>query len=240
EEIYLDTAQIATWARLEGGWGYLKYTDFAFKDYETTVELFDEALDSLLDTPGLIIDVRGNGGGYVDAYLAAAGRFLDEEKILSYYQVRQPGQYGVYEMYDQKTGDAVYKMPERAEPRKPIYRGPVVILVDRDCFSACEGFAGGLQAVDRAVVAGPSATGGGSGYVSGLRLPSKAIISFSWTVAWLPDGRQVEGNGVAPDIQVRLRARDFASGRDRVLERGIKALEDGEAQSLLVATGEEG
>ena len=45
-------------------------------------------------------------------------------------------------------------------------------------------------------------------------------------------------NGVTPDVIVRLRPRDFASGRDRVLERAIKALENGEAKPLLVAGGE--
>jgi C-terminal processing protease CtpA/Prc len=237
-EIYLDTARIATWERREDGWGYMKYTDFAFKDYETTVELFDEALDSVIDAPGLVIDLRGNGGGYVAAYLDAAGRFLAQEEILGYFQQRQPGQEGVYEMLDQRTGDAVLRMPERSEPRRPVYTGPVVLLVDRSCFSACESFAGGLQAIDRVLVVGPEASGGGSGFVSGVRLPSKAIIRFSWVVGWLPDGTQIEGNGVTPDVIVRLRPRDFASGRDRVLERAIKALENGEAKPLLVAGGE--
>ena len=43
---------------------------------------------------------------------------------------------------------------------------------------------------------------------------------------------------MTPDIIVRLRARDFASGRDRVLERAIKALKNGEAKALVVASGE--
>ncbi len=131
-------------------------------------------------------------------------------------------------------------MPLRAEPREPIYRGALVLLVDRSCFSACEYFSGGLQAIGRATVVGPEPSGGGSGAVGGLKLPSGARISFSWWVGWLPNGRQIEGNGVRPNIEVRLRARDFATGRDRTLERAIKALQNGEVAPALIATGEEG
>lgn len=42
-EIYMDTVRIARWKRLEGGWGYLKYTTFSFRNPETTVAAFDEA-----------------------------------------------------------------------------------------------------------------------------------------------------------------------------------------------------
>jgi C-terminal processing protease CtpA/Prc len=236
-EIWKDTVTIARSERLEGGWGYVKMTTFSFLGTDSTVRRFDEALDPVIDTPGLIIDLRGNTGGIVSARTAIAGRFLSEETILSYFQIRQPGQEGVYEMLDPRTGDAVMKMPVRAEPREPVYTGPVVILIDRRCFSGCESFSGGLQAVDRALVIGSEPSGGGSGYVAGTRLPSRGIISFSWTVQWLPDGTQVEGNGVRPDIIVRLRPRDFATGRDRVLERAIRALETGEARSIVLSEG---
>jgi carboxyl-terminal processing protease len=88
-----------------------------------------------------------------------------------------------------------------ATPRKEIYTGPVVILIDRRCFSACESFTGGVQSFGRALVIGSDASGGGSGFVGGLKLPSGAIISFSWTVAWLPNGQQIEGHGVAPEAK---------------------------------------
>ncbi len=61
------------------------------------------------------------------------------------------------------------------------------------------------------------------------------MISFSWTVAWRPDGQQIEGNGVVPDVRVTDRPTDWAVARDRVLERAIKALEQGEAKPLTMA-----
>jgi C-terminal processing protease CtpA/Prc len=229
---------MAFWSKtLDGGWGYLRLTTFDYIDAQSTIEQFDAALDPLMDTPGLIIDARENSGGTAEAFLTAAGRFLNREAVLSYVQERQPGQTRVREFVDEKTGESVSRIPLRAQPREPTYAGPVVILIDRGCFSACEGFAGGLQSVDRALLIGPETSGGGSGWVAGWELPSDAVISFSWTVMWLPNGEIVEGNGVEPDIMVRLRGRDFASGRDRVMQRAIKALEDGEAKSLMVAGG---
>lgn len=229
-ELWEDTATIAKARRLEGGWGDLRFTTFAYKDLDTTVARFDEALDSLIDAPGLVIDLRGNGGGYVGAFIAAAGRFVDEKTEIGYIQVREPGQNAVIEFFDPKTGGTT--MPPRiAEPRRPIYRGPVVILVDRSCFSACEAFAGGLKAIGRAKIVGER-TGGGSGSVGGLRLPSKAIISFSWSVGWLPDGQQIEGHGVAPSVRVHPRPSDWARGEDHMLERAVAVLEKGQAPSL--------
>jgi C-terminal processing protease CtpA/Prc len=233
-----DERSTVAWSKtLDGGWGYLRMASFEYVDAATTVALFDEALAPLMEAPGLIIDVRETHAGTADAFLTSAGRFLGQEAVLGYVQERQPGQRRAAEFVDEETGETVSRIPLRAQPRDPVYAGPVVILIDRGCFSACEGFAGGLQSADRALLIGPEPSGGGSGWTAGWELPSEAIVSFSWTVMWLPSGEMVEDSGVKPDIAVRLRGRDFASGRDRVLRRAIEALEKGEAKSLMMAGG---
>ena len=224
-----DVVRIAQWRRLNGEWGYLKYTSFGFGTLENTTQVFDEALDSLLTTRGLIIDLRGNGGGYVDAIALTAGRFVDERTTIGFFQIREPRQDVIREVFDSTTMSTTTRPRLLAKPRGATYQGPVVILIDRGCFSACESFAGGLQSIKRALIVGNDASGGGSGFARGLRLSSGATISFSWTVAWRPDGQQIEGNGVAPNIRVKEGPDDWTAGRDPVLERAVLALERGEA-----------
>ena len=232
---YEDTVRIATSKRLEDGWGYLKYKTFAFRTLRQTVQPFDKALDSIIDVPGLIIDLRGNGGGSSDAMNDVAGRFIKERTSMGFFNLRTPGQETIMEVWDDVTGSITSKPRISAKPRGDTYMGPVVILVDRTCFSACEMFTAGLQAAGRALVVGPEASGGGSGGVSVSKLPSGARIQFSTAVAWRPDGQIIEGHGVAPDVRIPIRRADLASGRDRVLERAIKALQQGEAEPLKIA-----
>lgn len=238
-ELEYDTMTVAESKVLDGGWGYLKFNTFAWKDLRETVEKFDEALDRILDRPGIILDLRDNGGGYVDAMTAIAGRFITEKIVLEYFQFREPGARYVVEFRDPKRGGSVMP-PLFSEPRKPVYEGPVLVLIDSGCFSACEGFTGGLQSVRRVTVIGTSASGGGSGWVGGTRLPSGAIISFSQFVSWRPDGTQIEHNGVEPDIQVRENPADFAAGRDVALDKAIELLEAGRAPTIADAQWEAG
>lgn len=236
-DAYADTVHIATSKRLDEGWGYLKYRTFAFRSLRQTVKPFDEALDSIIDVPGLIIDLRGNGGGSSDVINDVAGRFIEERTSMGFFNIRTPGQETIMEVWDEVTGSITSKPRLSAHPRGHTYTGPVVIVVDRTCFSACEMFTAGLQAAGRALVVGPEATGGGSGGIAVSKLPSGARIQFSTAVAWRPDGEIIEGNGVEPDIKIPIRPRDLAAARDRVLERAIKALQEGEAKPLTVANG---
>jgi carboxyl-terminal processing protease len=160
-----DTMTVAESKVLDRGWGYLKLKTFAWKGIRETVGKFDEALNPILDRPGIILDLRDNGGGYVGAMTEIAGRFISEKIVLQYLQAREPGSRYVVEFWDPKRGGSPIP-PTFAEPRKPIYEGPVIVLIDSGCFSACEGFTGGLQSVGRVTVVGTGPSGGGSGPVT--------------------------------------------------------------------------
>lgn len=231
-----DPAAIARWERWPDGWGHIRLSTFAAESVAIVVEAFDEALDSLMDAPGLVIDLRHNGGGYLDAMTEIAGRLLAEETTLGYYQRRAPGEAIDFRPWNPSTVTDTLRAPITVKPREPTYQGPVALIIDRGCFSACEGFSGGLKTLGRALVLG-EASGGGGGVAALIELPSGALLSFSWSVFWLPDGEMVEARGILPNIYVRNRARDWVAGRDRVLERAIEALENGEAATIRGAAG---
>ena len=237
--LFWDTLHVSRWERLEGGWGYLRYYSFLHRDAESAAAAFEEALDSVMDTPGLIIDLRGNSGGFVDAIGLIAGRFITDEATLGFtFGLEKAREKKIkFKDWDPTAVSDTNRTPVVATPRQNVYAGPLVIVIDRGCFSACEGFAGGLQAIGRALVVG-SPSGGGGGLAMAAELPSGAIIAFSWSVFWLPDGQLIEGRGILPDVYVTSRPRDWTSGRDRVLERAIRALERGEAMPLTGHTEE--
>lgn len=227
-----DTATVAESRVLNGGWGYLKLHTFHWGEPRETVAKFDTALAQVFDRPGLILDLRDNHGGYVSALHDIAGRFVDRRTILGYQQIRRPGsRYAAYQWDDPKRGISAMP-PMHAKPRKPIYDGAVVILIDAGCFSACETFTGGLQSIGRAKVVGTGPSGGGSGWVSGSKLPSGAVISFSQFVSWRPDGTQIEHNGVYPDLRVSETPAHWVEGRDVVLEKAVELLTTGRAPTI--------
>jgi carboxyl-terminal processing protease len=129
----------------------------------------------------LILDLRGNPGGEVDAFLELAGDFVDHGTVLAV-------------MTDGDGDETVHRARGEA-----LYRLPLAILVDRRTASAAELFAGCLKAHGRAVVVGETTYGKGSAQAL---LPGEGAAVYA-TVARvaLPDGAPVQGIGVRPDVE---------------------------------------
>ncbi len=125
--------------RLDGGVGYIRIASFANMEI---IELFDAALVALRDAPGLIIDVRRNGGGDTAVSIPIMGRFITEPRLFAYMR-RREGQ-GLSERWR-----------EEVEPRGPFsYDAPVVVLTDFWSASLAEGFPMGMSGIGRARVVG--------------------------------------------------------------------------------------
>ncbi len=159
------------------------------------------------DAKGLILDLRGNPGGYFDAAIYAANEFLPKGTVVS--------------MQEDRQGDrSSYKVTRNGK----LLDIPVVILVDGGSASASEILAGALQKNERAVVVGENTYGKGT---------AQSIIPFSngsslhiTVYKWLlPDGVWLNrDNPIKPDFVVELTVDDITEGDDLQLQKAVEIL----------------
>ena len=146
-----------------------------------------EALQEIAaqDARGLVLDLRRNVGGLLDATVGVASEFLSEGLVL--YQI---------DNRDQRTDSEVHGGGRALEI-------PMVILVDAFSASGAEVLAGALQDHERAVLIGTGTFGKGS--VNILReLSDGSAIHLTFALWYTPQGRLIEGQGLSPDIVVPM------------------------------------
>ncbi len=192
--------------KLENGIVYLSVNQFNDK----TNEEFGKAVsEMLLDEPtGVIIDLRFNGGGYLDIAV----------ELLSYVL---PSDSDAVEIR-QRNNEEDEMMKTNGNPK--ILEVPLIVLVNEGSASASEIFAGAVQDYERGMVMGTQTFGKGTVQeVETFRDGS----SIRMTIArWFtPNGRSVDKSGLTPDIVVELTEEDMESEYDRQKEEAIKYLE---------------
>ena len=188
--------------RLANDIGYVRFNRFD----PALLDRLLAAVDEQADAAGLIIDIRGNDGGFFEVRKALLERLVRERMPF----VRQESRRGADEIY--------------LEPAAKAYGGgPVVVLVDEFSASSSEEFAGGLQAIGRAVIVG-NRTPGKVLIADVKQLPDGAAFVFPVAITRLADGTVLEGRGVLPDIEAALDRALLLQGRDSQLEAAINYL----------------
>jgi C-terminal processing protease CtpA/Prc len=200
------------------GLGYIRINTFS-DDYNLTAQLWDHYITSLIEVgvPGLILDMRVNGGGSTSLAKAFAGYFIDEEITIANRSY-----------YNELLGEFEYKDPiYRIEPGPAYYESPIAILVSPYCISACEGFSDSLTHRDNVIVVGHFPSSGAYGEVGRGQydLPAEISMQFPTGRSETLDGElHLEGIGVIPDISVPV-TRESALGEiDAVLDAAIETL----------------
>ena len=189
---------------LDDNIGYLRYESFSSPIGEGNI---DEALMYMMLCQGLIIDIRGNGGGDLTYAELLAARFCKEKTLVGYTQ--------------HKTGkghsDFSSLEPQYIEPSGNIrWTKPVVVLTNRQVFSAANEFTMYMKAMPMVKVVGDH-TGGGAGMPFSSSLPNGWVVRFS-AMPTYDAQRQSTEFGIDPDYYVSLSDEDVLKGRDTIIE----------------------
>ena len=200
---------------LASGYGYIRFTQWTYSLGNHAIE----AVRQLNDTPGIIIDLRGNPGGNAESVNALLQRFFPNRTGLGHVITRDGKPVTLF--FDTVP---IIKLDRVAEGEKDAYTGPVVILMNAGSASASELFASAMQAVGRAKVVGQQSCGCLLGFLGYAHVPGGGELAYSEVGFTTIGGNRVEGEGVAPDLVVPLTVSDLQLSRDRALE---------EAQALI-------
>ncbi len=154
----------------------------------------------------IILDLRGNGGGYLTAAQDVAGLWLKKGQVI----------------VAEKTNGAV--VDTLTSQQDPILAGiPTAVLVNAGSASASEIVAGALQDHGAAKLVGEKTFGKGS-VQKLVTLPEGAQLKVTIARWYTPKGKNITKEGVTPDINVTLDQKDVEAGVDPQLDAAKKAL----------------
>ena len=190
--------------------GYAYYGSFSSPFGEGNL---DEVIKHFAFCRGMILDIRGNGGGELTNAEMLAARFFNEKTHVGYIQ--------------HKTGkghnDFSKMEPQYIEPSSNLrWQKGVVILTNREVFSAANEFVKYMKCAPMAKIVGDH-TGGGAGLPFTSSLPNGWTVRFS-ACPMYDRNRQHTEFGIDPDYFVTLKDEDYVKGEDSLIEFARKLL----------------
>jgi len=184
-----------------GNTGYIRFN--MFLDLVHVMQEFGEAVQQCTRCDGIVIDLRGNPGGIGAMAMGMAG-----------WLVKQTGErLGVMYMRGAALNFFI-------NPRTEAFEGPVAVLVDGSSASTSEIFAGGLKDLGRARIFGTRTAAAALPSVI-TRLPNGDGFQYAVANYISQGGKALEGNGVVPDVEVKLTREALLAGHDTVVDAAL-------------------
>lgn len=186
---------------LDSNVGYFRFNGFF--DPVRLMPEFRKAVQRFQSAEGLIVDIRGNGGGMIGMTMGMASPLAEE-----------PAPLGVMKMKDAELKLALFKNPNP-------YRKKIAILVDEASASASEIYSGGLQDLKIARIFGRR-TAGLSLPSNVEKLPNGDGFQYAFANYTSAAGRVLEGEGVVPDEVIGLTVENLTEQHDPTLKAAIE------------------
>lgn len=176
---------------LEDGYAYIRISQFQNDTGSDVVkEIKKLTSESKSNLKGLVLDLRNNPGGVLDASVTTASAFLDREKL--------PYDKVVVYTKGRISGSQV---KEKANGKDLLKGAPIIVLVNSGSASASEIVAGCLQDYKRAIILG-TPTFGKASVQTVLPLKDQRGLKLTTALYYTPAGRSIQAKGIIPDIIV--------------------------------------
>ena len=190
---------------LDDNTGYVVYESFSSGIGDGNI---DEVLYYLRSCNGLILDIRGNGGGMLTNAERLTAHFTNQRTLVGYTM--------------HKTGpghnDFSTPQPEHINPSTGIrWQKPVVLLTNRECYSSANVFVRNMKCLDNVTILGDR-TGGGGGLPFTSELPCGWAVRFSACPTMDAQMQHTEF-GIEPHIHCALDSADHTKGIDTLIEK---------------------
>lgn len=189
---------------LEKDYGYVRLSQFQINSGADMLKLLEKMhKENKNDLKGLVLDLRNNPGGVLQAAVDVSDAFIDDGLVV-YTQGRLPDS----------------DMKFRASPGDDLKGVPIVVLVNGGSASASEIVAGALQDHSRAVIMGTTTFGKGS-VQTVLPLHNNRALKLTTARYYTPSGRSIQAQGIEPDIVVENAQLTRLEEMQRVKERDL-------------------
>lgn len=183
---------------------------------DTAVEFSTALAEVALANPrGMILDLRNNGGGFLDAAIEMTSKLLAEGEVVT--------------IHERGRSDKILNV--LGAPILP--QTPLVVLINEGSASASEIMAGALQDNGRATIIGEQSFGKGTVQELINSFADGSILRITVAKWFTPSGRDVTLEGIVPDFEVVLTAADFFAERDPQIDAAVEFLTTGQIESLV-------
>lgn len=188
---------------------------------EDTYSDFNQALKEVKEKniEGLIIDLRDNGGWYLQSAVEILSLLIEDKEIL----------------VETKYRDSLFNTKYHSINDGDIYKGKIVVLVNENSASASEITAWALSDYNKAIIVGKQTYGKGS-VQEPFNIGKGWLLKLTIAQWYTPKGKSIEEEGIKPDIEISFQKEDFEDNYDRQKEEAKKILKNFMEKGVLQIT----